>query len=243
MTLLTLFIAVLLGLVHLVGGRFSFLEIEPRSRWLSAAGGVTVAFVFLFLLPELADFGQVLLAHHELGLVEELIYLTAAGGVVLFYGLEHLAFHARPHHQKADPDEPPFGHDYVFWVHMAWYALYNTIIGVLLSYGAQETIAGLSIYGLAMAIHFAVIDATMRNHHRHVYRATGRWLLAIAILVGWAVGAFLSIPSFVLALITAFLVGAMLVNAVKDELPSGKETRFTPFLVGALISAALLMLL
>jgi len=42
-------------LIHLLIGRLAFLRAIPRSRWLSAAGGVAVAYVFLHVLPELAE--------------------------------------------------------------------------------------------------------------------------------------------------------------------------------------------
>ena len=44
-----------LGAVHLFAGRMRFLRASPRSRWLSAAGGVSVAYVFVHLLPDLAE--------------------------------------------------------------------------------------------------------------------------------------------------------------------------------------------
>jgi zinc transporter ZupT len=236
-------IAVILSLVHILGGRFSFLEIDPRSRWLSAAGGVTIAFLLLHLIPELNSLGQELSGHDRLGSLEQMIYVVALVGVTIFYGLEHLAFVARPSTRESDLDSPPFGHDYVFWVHMGWFALYNMIIGILLTHGQQEEGRGLVAYGIAMGFHFAVVDAAMRSHHRHVYRRTGRWLLAPAVIAGWAVGTFVPLSTVVVALITAFLAGAMLITSVKDEIPSAKQARFVPFASGAVIAAAVLVLL
>ncbi len=242
MTLLALCIAVALGAVHLLIGRVVTLEFEPRSRWLSAAGGVTVAFVFIYLLPELAHFREVLAAHRELAVVDEMSYAVALVGVLVFYALEHLAYRERRPDEGVDPEEPPFGHDYVFWVHIGWYALYNVIIGVLLSYGEQETVVGLVAYGVAMGVHLSVIDAAMRSHHQHVYRMTGRWVLAGAIVVGWVVGAFVAISAAAMAIVTAFLIGAMLIVAIKDELPSGRQTQTVPFIAGAAVATALLWL-
>ncbi len=46
-----------LGLVviHLFSNRLRFLDDTPRSIWLSIAGGISVAYVFVHLLPELAE--------------------------------------------------------------------------------------------------------------------------------------------------------------------------------------------
>jgi uncharacterized membrane protein len=62
MTLLALGLAGGLALIHLVAGKLRFLDVIPRSAWLSAASGASVAYVFMHLLPELAT-GQETLAH------------------------------------------------------------------------------------------------------------------------------------------------------------------------------------
>ncbi len=243
MTTATLLIAIALALVHIFGARVLSLETAPRSHWLSVGAGITLAFVFLYLLPELDYFRRILAEHRQLRQIEALIYLVALAGVTLYYGLEHLAYRVRKHHHSTPSDEASFGHDYVFWLHMTWYALYNVIIGLLLLHGQQETVRGLGLFGAAMGIHFLTIDAAMRHHHRHIYRTTGRWVLATAVMVGWLIGLVAPLPTTVLALVTAFLVGAMLLNAIKDELPSSRKTRFVPFVLGATVATAILLMM
>ncbi|MBM6583594.1 hypothetical protein ILT44_25680 [Microvirga sp. BT689] len=41
-------------LIHLFIGKLHFLDVVPRSRWLSLAGGVAVSYIFLHILPELS---------------------------------------------------------------------------------------------------------------------------------------------------------------------------------------------
>jgi hypothetical protein len=84
--LLSLLLVAALAAVHLFSGRMSFLSASPRSRWLSAAGGVSVAYVFVHLLPELAE-GQTALEGEGgaegagvgplLGFLEDHVYLVA----------------------------------------------------------------------------------------------------------------------------------------------------------------------
>ena len=50
---LALIFACFLALIHLGARRFSLARAEPRSRWLSLAGGTSVAYVFVHILPEL----------------------------------------------------------------------------------------------------------------------------------------------------------------------------------------------
>lgn len=44
--------------IHLFSKRLKLLKVLPRSRFLSIAGGISVAYVFLHLLPELGVFQE-----------------------------------------------------------------------------------------------------------------------------------------------------------------------------------------
>ena len=48
-------VAVLFAGIHMVGPKLRFLAGTPRGIWLSIGGGVSVAYVFVHLLPELAN--------------------------------------------------------------------------------------------------------------------------------------------------------------------------------------------
>ena len=54
LALATLSAAILLAIIHVITPSLRFLWGTPRSIWLSLAGGVSVAYVFVHLLPELA---------------------------------------------------------------------------------------------------------------------------------------------------------------------------------------------
>lgn len=243
MLIATLSIALVLAMVHVFGGRIAERFGDRHHWWLSAGAGITVAFVFLYLLPELEHLRVLLERHPALGSIEEVLYLTGLLGVTLYYGLEHLACRVREQSAGESSDEPPFGHDYVFWLHMGWYAVYNVIIGVLLLYGEQETAAGLLSYAVAMVVHLATVDAAMRRHHLHVYRSTGRWLLAAAVLTGWLIGVAAPVGEVAVAVVLAFLVGGLLINAIKEELPASGRAKFIPFLLGVAAYAAILFIL
>jgi len=81
--------AVTLALVHVLAGKLRFLEGIPRSRWLSLAGGISVAYVFARLLPELAEAQERLgeSAGGVLARLEHHAYLLALAGLAIFYGV------------------------------------------------------------------------------------------------------------------------------------------------------------
>lgn len=47
-----------LVIVHLYASNLAFLQQTPRSIWLSIAGGISVAYVFIHILSELSDWQE-----------------------------------------------------------------------------------------------------------------------------------------------------------------------------------------
>lgn len=223
--------AVALAAVHLLAGHVRGLESIPRSRWLSASGGVAVAYVFVHLLPELGEGQRVLADARPLGpWLQHEVYLVALAGFVLFYGLERLARgHAPRGAEGADPD--------VFRLHVAAFAAYNALIGYLLVHRA----GALAPFAVAMGLHFVVNDYGLRQHFRARYRDYGRWVLSGAVVAGWGVGRAVAVDEAALHALFAFLAGGVVLNVVKEELPAERESRFPPFLAGAAGYAALLV--
>ena len=230
-----------LAAMHLLGERLRVLHGVPRSRWLSAAGGVSAAYVFVHLLPELAHAQSTL--EEAVGDVivffDHHIYLVALAGLVTFYGLEHLA------KTRSTGGAPETGeNDAVFWIHIGSFALYNALVGyLLLRLGGEDGGAAVVLYTVAMALHFVVNDVALASHHRAAYRRRGRWVLAAAVVVGWLIGVVAEVPEPAVAVLVAFLAGGIILNVLKEELPEERESRFWAFLAGAAAYAALLLVL
>ena len=79
--------------------------------------------------------------------------------------------------------------------------------------------------------------------HRGAYDRVGQWVLAAAVLLGWAIGEAVEVPRVGLALLQAFVAGAIIFDVLKEELPAYRESRYGAFAAGALIYAVLLLLL
>ncbi|WP_339103894.1 hypothetical protein [Haloterrigena salinisoli] len=257
---LTAAFAIGLALVHVFAGRLRFLEAIPRSRWLSMAGGVSVAYVFVHLLPEV---GAAAAAIDESGTVlatvDRHIYLVTLAGFVAFYGLERFAMigteadggdvagteanggtvaetdtdGGNVAETDTDGGEPERTPDGVFWVHAGSFAAYNALVGYLLVHREEPGVTSLAFFVVAMALHFVVNDFGLREHHGRIYHRYGRWLLAAAVLLGVTVGYATPVSEFVLALLLAFLGGGIVLNVIKEELPSERRSRFGSFVVGA----------
>lgn len=238
----TLLAAIALAMMHLLAGKMRFLDRKPRSVWLSAAGGISVAYVFLHLLPELAK-GQIVIRESVPGALEFLehhVYFVSFIGLTIFYGLERLAKLSRRHQQDSGIESIPSPG--VFWLHVGSFFAYNTLVGYLLV-NSLESRLNLFFFSLAMAVHFLVIDFGLYGEYKQRYTNAGRWLLGSAVLFGWAIGRTLHIPEVAISLLTAFLAGGVILNVLKEELPEERESRFGAFLLGGVCYTALLVAL
>ncbi len=219
-----------------------FLYGIPRSWWLSAGGGVSVAYVFLHLLPELSA-GQDVLAREFgklFGFIEQHIYLIALGGLAMFYGLERLAKASRRQNKSAEQEDKTSA--VVFWIHVTSFAVYNFLIGYLLLHLETTTLRALTFFAVAMALHFVANDFALAEDHKERYHGVGRWILAVAVLTGWMAGSMTDISESTIAIITAFLAGGVVLNVLKEELPEERQSRFSAFVLGASGYAALLII-
>lgn len=232
-----------LAAVPLVAGKLRFLDVIPRSRWLSFGGGISVAYAFVRLLPELAAQQEVLQESAEgfLSFLEYHAYLAALVGLAVFYGLERAAKQSR--RQRQNTVNKDVTSKRLFWLSTGVFTLYNALIGYLL---LQREYAGgkeLMLFTLAMALHFVVNDYGLHQHHKQYYARTGRWIISAGVLLGGAAGMSFIIPPSILALVVAFLAGGIILNVLKEELPEERESSFAPFLFGALGYAVLLVFL
>ena len=81
----------------------------------------------------------------------------------------------------------------------------------------------------------------MHEEYGQVYERIGRRVLAVMSLVGWGVGMLITLPRSILALMIAFISGAVIMNSSITELPSESKGRFLPFMVGGLAYGLILL--
>ncbi|MCT7978156.1 hypothetical protein [Laspinema olomoucense] len=241
---LSLLFVIALAIVHICAKNLLFLDSVPRNCWLSMAGGVSVAYTFIHIFPELSE-GQATVEASELNGLEFLehhVYLISLLGFSLFYGLENLAKKSRQHQVKIGRRDATS--EKVFWLHIISFALYNALIGYLLAHPEEESsVLSLWLFFIAMGLHFLVNDFGLREHHKWVYNHIGRWVLAAAVITGWAIGRATTISQEAIALLFAFLAGGIILNILKEELPEERESKFWAFAVGAAAYALLLLII
>jgi hypothetical protein len=246
MTVFTsLIIALLFAAIFLFGGRLAYRPDDRRYwRFLSFAAGIAVAYVFVDVMPALGRMRDIAVdSQSEFYRVfpEYSVYMWAMAGFLAFNCLETMV--ARP---QQGPEHPAGGNDgaapWQAWVHIGGFALYAWMLSYIMVWKLHETRA-LCIYGVAMGMHIFPVACNLRNHYQKVYDRRGAYLLALASLAGWATGLALDIPKPILVNLVAVVAGGVIVNTSISELPKEGEGRRWPFVAGALVYTALLLIL
>ncbi|MEL6354810.1 MAG: hypothetical protein AAFR58_24150 [Cyanobacteria bacterium J06627_28] len=236
-SILGLVLAVSLALVHIFAGRGRWLNAIPQELWTSFAGGISIAYIFLDVFPELShaqteiEKGNILLAQY----LENHVYLLSLVGLALFYGLEQMALRSPLNlcpPPKEDSPEASMGYG-IFWIHTLSFAIYNAVLGYLFRESAQHGVMACLILFIALALHFMVNDIGLRRHHPHTYDRFGRWVLAGAIIIGWSIGQAATFSEAFVSSIWAITAGGIILNVLKEELPEKKDSHFGWFLTGA----------
>ncbi len=233
--------AFLLGGIYLACSHIHSLTAMFRRRWLSFSSGVSVAYVFVDVLPQLEAQGRAMAPSIMRAWLfpEKRIYLFALLGFIVFYGLARLAAARETVAGAADEPRPIDGR---LWLHVTSFAIYNLLIGHLLVDRALAGALALGSYIVAMALHVVVVDQELVAELGDAYGLGFRCVLAASVVAGWLFGTSGWVPPAVFSRFFAFVAGGVVIMSAKSELPQGTGGRFSWFLMGAALTATVLLL-
>ena len=235
-----------LGAAYLAGGWLGASEASEhfwaRRRYISAAAGISVAYVFVDVLPEL-EFQRKIVVKAAEGqeplFAEQRIYLLALLSFVVMYGLQHMVLVNRDRRRETIAAGDA---DWLYWLQLGGYAAYSALIGYLLVDRAERGALAVTAYTFAMAVHFLIVDHSLAEEHGRTYGSHGRWLLAASVFAGWCIAVLQPLPDVVVARLFSILAGGVVITSLRAELPDDRVGRFWPFCLGAVIFAVFLML-
>ncbi len=230
--------ALLLAAVFMEGGSFRPLKgvLRESDSAISFFGGMSSAYVFVRMMPELAaarhdyvTFARIVLFNEGIG-----VYFLALLGFIVFYAL-----HRRREQHRGRAAESQERSE--FRLRVGELFAYVWMIAYLLANNRQQSLAAISLYSLAMAAHFFTLKRSLQEEYGKLYTDSGRYILACAALFGWATGAFFPLPPAVVALLVAFLSGAIIMNSALMEMPPKEQGQFIWFFAGGVFYGLLLM--
>jgi hypothetical protein len=218
-----------LAAIHVIGGRMRGTRAWERRGALSLAAGISVAYVFIHLLPDLADAERAweqTRGSARLEWLDQQVYIAALIGLLAADGLQRLGSGGRHRIARCALQESSL-------------VIYNLIIG----YYAVRLRHPLAVVmaTVAFGAHFLIDDHELDEAYGRFHRRYGRQLLAAAILLGWLLGSTLRVRPTVLVAGFSLVAGGMLLHSLREELDATGERRFVAFICGALGYTGLLI--
>jgi hypothetical protein len=209
---------------------------RDRSSILSFGGGMSAAYVFVYVMPELHGARRALVESVSVSLRYEGmgIYFVALVGFLLFYGLHHQSNRLRET-AAAGETGPSFQLD------ISGFAAYVWLMAYLLVNHFGGSGVSITLYATALIFHFLALEQALRHEHGAAFDRIGRFVLAGMAVLGWGMGLLFTLPQPVLALLVAFISGAIIMNSLIMELPAEHGGRFWPFMSGGLVYGLILL--
>jgi len=209
---------------------------------LSAASGVSVAYVFLDLMPDLAEQQRLIDQAGLFSFLDRHVYILALVGLTVSLWVETASRESRRRRRAlGEPDETGTA---TFWLSMVSFAVLNAAIGYAVASPNDQAVEPLWMFALAMALHFAANDHSLVEHHGERYQRLGRWLLIAGLLGGWLVGILPSVDirPDLLALVLSYIAGGTIMNILRHELPdTDRSSDVVAFASAAAVYGVLLL--
>lgn len=227
MTIGAFIVGIILITIHFLTNKILPSSRIQRDRWLSFSGGIASAYVFVYVLPALHEEQTSLESENGLAMESEL-YFIGLVGMLVFFGIQNLVNRTIKDSEKVEESIEKR----IFWVQIIFFGLYNMLISFVV---IQSQVEGVQVafYASAVGLHFFAVAHDMWREDSKLYNKYGRYILAAGIIIGWLIGAFIEIDSFLMAVIFSFISGAMILNVIKYEMPQERHAHFKWFLIGA----------
>ena len=187
------------------------------SKIASVGGGMAIAAVFVFLMPDVLSKIKIVSANTNIAFLKHehhlmfLVFVTFLAAFCTMYALEKIALDRTK--IKAKPDS------FVFYLHMA--ILCAMLIALVSSFPA---LAASSAYAIGIVCALAVFEIFLEEiallkHFEALYSYVGRYLVMIAIVAGWGIGVkFFNQETTIFTLLTqAFVIGMIFTAVIKNE--------------------------
>jgi len=240
--LATLLTVLVLAIVHLYAGTTAALGHQWRPRALSAASGVSVAYVFLDLLPDLAEQQSLIDRAGLFPGLDRHIYILALVGLTVSLWVETASRESRRRRRAmGEPDQTGTA---TFWLSIISFMVLNAAIGYAVASPGDRAVEPLWMFAVAMGLHFMANDHSLVEHHGERYQRIGRWLLVAGLIAGWLIGTLpaVEIRPDILALVLAYIAGGTIMNILRHELPdTDRSSDVFAFATAATVYGVLLL--
>jgi zinc transporter ZupT len=211
---------VILAVIHLASERVEPRHVATRWRLISFAAGISIAYLFLHLLPETYK-----AADHISGWV--FVFLLV--GFTVFHLIEKYVYrHAERERLVEELKE----------IHSVSFLVYHFVVGVALTGKFEESMLEGVLFLVPVAFHSGLSTASLSGIHDDMRERTPlRVLLSLSTLLGVIFAVFVRIPPVLELSLVSFVAGVLLYIIVREFLPQKEKGEPAYFVLGLLVFA------
>lgn len=240
--LLTLCGLAFMSMGHIGIRSITSLNFAKTHYWVSFGAGVSVAYVFIHVFPEIGIFQQQILGHSDhhqnTRFLTQPLYLAALGGLFFLYILDTIEVNfgdKEKHILKRHKYSKLF-----FIIKAFLYLLYNIMIAYIITQRPGEGLINILLISVGLLMHFIIFNIKFYEVYGDLYHKFIRWISTTGLLLGWIFAISFSIPKVIEVTIFSFIGGIITYVALKNELEHTKNKAPFHFLAGALIYSIVL---
>ena len=223
--LIAVLFSLILGVIHFWNEKIFFKKEVTKAKTMSFVAGASVAYVFLYLLPDL---------YKGVAHINQWIFIF----ILLGFSLVHLLEKYFYQHIK--------GEELLFRfkeIHFFIFFLYYFVIGiVLVNFLELSIVKGLLLF-VPILFYAAVSRVSFAEVHTHIREQKFfRILLALAALLGVLSASAILENAFLYHILLAFIVGAFFYIVIMDFIPREAKGKPEYFLLGVSLYTLLISL-
>src|SRR3989338_3027695 len=206
MHFITLIYGLIISILHYLSDFISIRFIKYKEKILSFGAGISIAYLFLELLPQM---------HETVNALKKISYISILIGFASFHLAEKYVYQ----HSRRDERIEKLGH-----IHSAGFFIYYLIIGIVLYYLTEKSLVEGTLFLIPIVFHSAVSSASFKEIHG---RLKEKWhikvFLSSSTIIGILIAIYIGVSQNVYYAMLGFVVGALFYVIIKDILPEQKE--------------------
>ncbi len=231
----TFILVLILSVSHLMVGKIKIVN-RYQNILISFAGGISISYIFLTILPKLAKSEKLFFSSDDVGFLiflEHNSYLLALIGLLIFFFSDQLVQYLFALHEGGKHSTT---YKAAVYFHISFLAGYYLLTGFILTELKDVSNCIVIIFAIAMIFHFQSLDLIIYKRFQHKYNRIIKWIFAFSTFIGWLIATILAMDQIILALWTSFFAGILIITTIKEKIPDQKRSSpLLPFLLGVMI--------
>lgn len=222
--LYTIILGVILAITHFYSNNLHKMLSKIKDKILSFAAGISVAYIFLVLLPDIYQGSDSLI---------NLVF------VLIGFALFHLAEKHVYQHKSVVKKIREFKE-----IHSTVFFLYHIVIGIVLFNLIEKDLIKGSLVFFPILFHTSISIASLNQIHKNIKENTlVRLILSVSTLLGILIAIYFLISTNIINILLGFVGGTLFYIVIREEIPKERQEKTKYFILGLLIYTLLILML